>query len=140
MRLNDLYFVVNTACCCRGIVACANEAGKADTNGSQFFITTERCDHLDRQNTIFGRVSGDTIFTVLRMQDIEVNDHDRPVEPPTISLCEVLLPPLDDIVPRTTPEEKRAQAAAEVEAKRLTDVRQRKQHGEIRLEPNVHQH
>eukprot|EP00892_Ulva_mutabilis_P004873 jgi/Ulvmu1/2758/UM014_0216.1 len=115
--------------CHRGLVACANEAGKADSNSSQFFITTERCDHLDRQNTIFGRVSGDTIFTVLRMQEVEVDDHDRPVDPPTITSCEVLLPPFDDIVPRTTPEERRAKAAAVNEAKRLADVCERKQHG-----------
>lgn len=112
-------------------MACANEAGKADSNGSQFFITTERCDHLDRQNTIFGRVSGDTIFTVLRIQEVEVDDHDRPADPPTITSCEVLLPPFDDIVPRVTPEERRAKAAAAVEAKRLADVRERKQHGTI---------
>lgn len=112
-------------------MACANEAGKADSNGSQFFITTERCDHLDRQNTIFGRVSGDTVFTVLRIQEVEVDDHDRPADPPTITSCEVLLPPFDDIVPRITPEERRAKAAAAVEAKRLAEVRERKQHGTI---------
>ncbi len=39
----------------RGLVACAN-AGTANTNNSQFFITLDRCDWLDKKNTIFGKV------------------------------------------------------------------------------------
>ena len=31
-------------------------AGSKDTNGSQFFITLERCDWIDRKHTIFGKV------------------------------------------------------------------------------------
>lgn len=39
----------------RGLVACAN-AGSPHSNGSQFFISLDRCDWLDRKNTIFGKV------------------------------------------------------------------------------------
>lgn len=39
----------------RGLVACAN-AGSPHSNGSQFFISLDRCDWLDRRNTIFGKV------------------------------------------------------------------------------------
>ena len=39
----------------RGLVACAN-AGTPHSNGSQFFITLDRCDWLDKKNTIFGKV------------------------------------------------------------------------------------
>lgn len=48
----------------RGLVACAN-AGTPNSNGSQFFITLDRCDWLDRKNTIFGKV-----MIMLRMQEI----------------------------------------------------------------------
>lgn len=39
----------------RGLVASAN-AGTPDTNNSQFFVTLDRCDWLDKKNTIFGKV------------------------------------------------------------------------------------
>ncbi|CAA7408809.1 unnamed protein product [Spirodela intermedia] len=39
----------------RGLVACAN-AGSPHSNGSQFFMSLDRCDWLDRKNTIFGKV------------------------------------------------------------------------------------
>lgn len=65
------------------------------------------------------------------MQEVEVDDLDRPVDPPSITSCEVLLPPFDDIIPRTTPEERRAKAATAAEVRRLADVHERKQHGPI---------
>jgi len=38
----------------RELVACAN-AGRPHSNGSQFFITLESCDWLDKKNTISGK-------------------------------------------------------------------------------------
>lgn len=114
---------------CRGLVACANNGESDSSNGSQFFITTERADELTRKYTIFGRISGETIFTVLRMQEVEVDDKDRPTDPPMITSCDVLLPPFDDIVPRTTPAEKREKAAAAMQAEKLADIQKRKKQG-----------
>ena len=110
-------------------MACANVAGHADSNGSQFFITLDRADHLDRQNTIFGRVAGDSVFTVARLGAAEVDDSDRPVDPPKVTSAEVLWPPFDDIVPRTTPAERREAAAAAAAARKAEEIRQRKQKG-----------
>jgi peptidyl-prolyl cis-trans isomerase SDCCAG10 len=54
----------------RGIVAMANE-GTVHSNRSQFFITLDRADELDRKNTIFGKVVGDTIYNVMKMNNLE---------------------------------------------------------------------
>lgn len=40
----------------RGLVACANKPDTPNSNGSQFFITLDRCDWLDKKHTIFGKV------------------------------------------------------------------------------------
>jgi peptidyl-prolyl cis-trans isomerase SDCCAG10 len=76
-------------------------------------------------------VSGETIFTVLRIQEIEVDDQDRPVDPPRVTSTTVILPPFDDIVPRTTCEERAAKAAAAEQAKKLAEVQERKKHGAL---------
>lgn len=55
---------------CRGLVACAN-AGTPHSNGSQFFITLDRCDHLDRKHTIFGKVTGESIYNAMHLNDLE---------------------------------------------------------------------
>ncbi|KAK7321569.1 hypothetical protein VNO77_32353 [Canavalia gladiata] len=85
----------------RGIVAMAN-AGSPNSNGSQFFITLDRCDWLDRKHTIFGKVTGDTMYNLLRLGEVETDKNDRPVDPvPKILSVEVLWNPFEDIVLRT---------------------------------------
>ena len=83
----------------RGQVAMANE-NKPHTNQSQFFITLGPCEWIDRKHTIFGKVTGNTIFNVLRIGTAEVDDKDRPIDPIKIKSVEVLHNPFDDIFPR----------------------------------------
>ncbi|KAL7095084.1 hypothetical protein ACP275_10G002600 [Erythranthe tilingii] len=85
----------------RGLVACAN-AGRPNSNGSQFFITLDRCEWLDKKHTIFGKVIGDSIYNVLGLGELETGKDDRPtLDPlPQILSVEVLWNPFDDIVPR----------------------------------------
>jgi peptidyl-prolyl cis-trans isomerase SDCCAG10 len=85
----------------RGVVAMA---GGADGNQSQFFITLTATPQLDRQHTIFGKLTGNAIYNILQVNDLELNG-DRPVQPPKIISVDVLANPFDDIVPR----EKRTQ-------------------------------
>ncbi|KAJ1646961.1 Peptidyl-prolyl isomerase cwc27 [Dispira simplex] len=91
----------------RGLVAMAN-AGK-DDNGSQFFITLDGTEELQNKHTIFGTVVGDTIFNVLKIGESEIDADERPLLPPRILDVVVEDNPIEDIVPRTTPEERRLQ-------------------------------
>lgn len=51
-----------------------------DTNGSQFFITSQPLPHLDGKHVVFGRlVSGQEDFR--KMEAIETNEKDEPIEP-----------------------------------------------------------
>lgn len=87
----------------RGIVACAN-AGSPHSNGSQFFITLDRCDWLDRKHTIFGKVTGDSLYNLLPLGEVETDKNDRPLDPPPkIISVEVLWNPFDDVIPRSIP-------------------------------------
>ncbi|KAK6912837.1 Cyclophilin-type peptidyl-prolyl cis-trans isomerase domain [Dillenia turbinata] len=100
----------------RGLVACAN-AGSPHSNGSQFFISLDRCDWLDKKNTIFGKVTGDSIYNLLRFGEVETDKDDRPLDPPKLISVEVLWNPSDDIVPRVLPGKLQPQPAAEAENK-----------------------
>ncbi|CAH2296252.1 peptidyl-prolyl cis-trans isomerase CWC27 homolog [Pelobates cultripes] len=82
----------------RGLVAMAN-AGPHD-NGSQFFFTLGRADELNSKHTIFGKVTGDTIYNILRLTEVDIGEDERPVNPHKIKTCEILFNPFDDIIPR----------------------------------------
>ncbi|XP_070845793.1 spliceosome-associated protein CWC27 homolog [Chaetodon trifascialis] len=82
----------------RGLVAMAN-AGPHD-NGSQFFFTLGRADELNNKHTIFGKVTGDTVYNMLRLAEVECDDEERPLNAHKIKTAEVLHCPFDDIVPR----------------------------------------
>ena len=87
----------------RGQVAMATPAGIPNSNSSQFFISLDKAAWLDKKHTIFGKVTGSTIFNVLRMgETTDVDKDDRPVDeqPPRIISAEVLVNPFEDIVPR----------------------------------------
>ncbi|KAF3701753.1 Peptidyl-prolyl cis-trans isomerase CWC27 -like protein [Channa argus] len=82
----------------RGLVAMAN-AGPHD-NGSQFFFTLGRADELNNKHTIFAKVTGDTVYNMLRLADVDCDHDERPHNPHKIKSTEVLYSPFDDIVPR----------------------------------------
>ncbi|CAG4963635.1 unnamed protein product [Colias eurytheme] len=82
----------------RGLVAMAN-AGK-DDNGSQFFFTLAPTPELQNKHTIFGKVIGDSIYNILKLEDGLIGPDDRPEHPHKITSTEVLINPFTDIVPR----------------------------------------
>ena len=80
----------------RGLLAMAN-AGK-DDNGSQFFFTLAATPELQNKHTIFGKVTGNTLYNMLKFEDGDIED-DRPKYPHKILRAEVLLDPFD-VIPR----------------------------------------
>eukprot|EP01038_Epipyxis_sp_PR26KG_P007310 gene7310-9958_t len=83
----------------RGQLAMANE-NKPNSNQSQFFVTLGPCEWLDRKHTIFGKVTGNTIFNVIRMGEVDVGENDRPIDTIKVFSLEVLWNPFEDIIPR----------------------------------------
>ncbi|KAM7320907.1 hypothetical protein ACRRTK_020160 [Alexandromys fortis] len=96
----------------RGLVAMAN-AGPHD-NGSQFFFTLGRADELNNKHTIFGKVTGDTVYNMLRLTEVDIDDEERPRNPHRIKSCEVLFNPFDDIIPREIKRPKKEKPEEEI--------------------------
>ncbi|EFP07725.1 CRE-CYN-16 protein [Caenorhabditis remanei] len=83
----------------RGIVGMAN-AGR-DDNGSQFFFTIgERgAPELDKKHTVFGKITGPTLFNMLKITEVE-SEGDKPVTFYKITGARIDNNPFDDIKPR----------------------------------------
>lgn len=82
----------------RGLVAMAN-AGPHD-NASQFFFTLAETPELQNKHTIFGKITGPTLYNMLKLQETETDSDERPLYPHKIIKTEILSNPFDDIVPR----------------------------------------
>jgi peptidyl-prolyl cis-trans isomerase SDCCAG10 len=82
----------------RGLLGMASNG--PHTNGSQFFVTLSNCEWLDKKHTIFGKITGNSLYNVNRFGELECDSKDRPTYPPRIQRTEILLDPFDDIVPR----------------------------------------
>lgn len=97
----------------RGLVAMAN-AGK-DDNGSQFFFTFGATPELQNKHTIFGKVTGETVFNMMKLEDALVDHDDRPKYPPKIISTEVLMNPFPDIVSRVVSKQKEKKSSKKKE-------------------------
>ena len=67
-----------------GVLSMAN-AGK-NTNGSQFFLTFRKTEHLDGKHVVFGRVV-EGMELVHEVEQVETGDQDRPLDPIIIAKC-----------------------------------------------------
>mmetsp|Transcript_36307 Transcript_36307/g.58272 ORF Transcript_36307/g.58272 Transcript_36307/m.58272 type:complete len:522 (+) Transcript_36307:50-1615(+) len=111
----------------RGIVAMAN-SGQKNENQSQFFITLDKASWLDRKHTIFGKVTGNTLYNLLKFNDLQI-ENDKTVIPQKITSIEILLSPFDDIQPRLTRTQKREIEQEEKKQEKLNKQNQLKQLG-----------
>ncbi|KAL0809649.1 hypothetical protein ABMA28_011172 [Loxostege sticticalis] len=76
-------------------------AGK-DDNGSQFFFTLAATPELQNKHTIFGKVTGETIYNVLKLSEGLIDHDDRPEHPHKILSTSVIINPFTDIEPRVS--------------------------------------
>ena len=86
----------------RGVVAMANK-NKPNTNGSQFFITLDKCPDMDKKFTIFGKVTGPTFFNAVNISNLSADEDGCPImndeEKPKIINTEVVINPFSDLKP-----------------------------------------
>jgi peptidyl-prolyl cis-trans isomerase SDCCAG10 len=99
----------------RGLVAMAN-AGK-DDNLSQFFFTMGPALELQNKHTIFGKVTGSTVYNMLKLQEAIVDNNERPEYPHKILKAEVLRNPFEDIVPRQISHQKESTGQTDKDGK-----------------------
>jgi peptidyl-prolyl cis-trans isomerase SDCCAG10 len=64
----------------RGLLAMASSG--PNTNTSQFFITLDHCEWLDNKHTIFGKVTGNSLYNLPPFDNLETDTKDRPLYPP----------------------------------------------------------
>lgn len=68
-----------------GLLSSAN-SGK-DTNGCQFFITCAKADWLDQKHVVFGRVLGDGMLVVRKIENVQCGANNKPRLTVVISEC-----------------------------------------------------
>ncbi len=98
----------------------------------------DKTEELNGGNTIFGKVRlfyplhklnikivGDTLYNLLKIGESEVDENERPLYPTKIISVDVMHNPFDDIIPRITPEERKALAEEERKKKELAEKEKR---------------
>ncbi|OAD54642.1 Peptidyl-prolyl cis-trans isomerase CWC27 like protein [Eufriesea mexicana] len=92
-------FRIRLRSCGRGLIVMANAA--EDDNGSLFFILSSTPD-LQNKHTISGRATGESIYSILKLEEALVNENDRPLYPPRLIKTIILNNPFSHIIPRIT--------------------------------------
>ncbi|GKU91378.1 hypothetical protein SLEP1_g5261 [Rubroshorea leprosula] len=68
-----------------GLLSMANSG--PSTNGCQFFITCAKCEWLDNKHVVFGRVLGDSLLIVRKIENVATGPNNRPKLPCMIAEC-----------------------------------------------------
>ncbi|CAB4298702.1 unnamed protein product [Prunus armeniaca] len=73
-----------------GLLSMANSG--PNTNGCQFFITCSKCDWLDNKHVVFGRVLGDGLLVVRKIENVATGPNNRPKLACVIAECGEIQP------------------------------------------------
>ncbi|CAL8468677.1 g8217 [Coccomyxa elongata] len=68
-----------------GLLSMAN-SGK-DTNGCQFFMTVGKTDWLDNKHVVFGRVLGEGLLVLRKIENVQTGPQDKPKLQVVIAEC-----------------------------------------------------
>lgn len=68
-----------------GLLSMANSG--TNSNGCQFFITCGACAWLDGKHVVFGRVLGDGMLTVRKLEAVSTGPNNKPKLPCVITEC-----------------------------------------------------
>ncbi|CAG9798167.1 unnamed protein product [Chironomus riparius] len=82
----------------RGLCGMATNEGS--DNNMQFFFTLDQTPELQNTHTIFGKVTGDTIYNMIKLNDSQTDPNDRVIYPHKINKVKILNNPFPDIKPR----------------------------------------
>ncbi|KAH8401626.1 hypothetical protein KR009_006926, partial [Drosophila setifemur] len=108
----------------RGVLSMANSG--PNTNGSQFFITYRSCKHLDGKHTIFGKLVGG-LETLQKMENIEVDNKDRPIEDIVIETSQVFVNPFAEAIEQLAKEREEEAASKEETVKKAEQQKRMKE-------------
>ncbi|ALC42528.1 CG7747 [Drosophila busckii] len=100
----------------RGVLSMANSG--PNTNGSQFFITYRSCKQLDGKHSIFGKLVGG-LDSLQKMENIEVDNKDRPIEDIIIESSQVFVNPFEEAVEQLAKERAEEAISKQQEATKL---------------------
>lgn len=81
-----------------GLVAMATKEGSE--NNMEFFFTLDATPELQNTHTIFGKVTGETIYNMLKLAESPTDANERPLYPHKINKVKILHNPFEDLHPR----------------------------------------
>ncbi|KAG5676105.1 hypothetical protein PVAND_005959 [Polypedilum vanderplanki] len=84
--------------CRRGLVAMATNEGS--DNNMQFFFTLDQTPELQNTHTIFGKVTGDTVYNMIKLNESQTDANERVLYPHKINKVKILNNPFSDIKQR----------------------------------------
>lgn len=58
-----------------------------DTNGCQFFMTVGKSDWLDNKHVVFGRVLGEGLLVLRKIENVQTGPQDKPKLQVVITEC-----------------------------------------------------